>query len=317
MIWAVLNCKGGVGKTTSALLLAAAAAKQGHTTLVADADPQGTASQWSALATKNDEPLPFPVQAVNIATMEALPTTTDAHDLILVDTPPSAGDLMFQACRIADLIIIPTATSGPDISRTWVTMDATQGTPRAILLTQTEHNRVVYRQARTALAADDTVVLLDHDIPRRESIRTAWGTNPPDDVITYYLPVLNELMERRSPTPRPPQTRHRPHRTIPVRPASRRAHRPQTPRPHPRHHRPPTHPRRPRHRLRPRHPRQQREENPPMTRGSPCHHPLDGNCVRATGPHTGGSPVPSPPGKELNFSGVLAPYHPLWCYQIQ
>lgn len=54
-----------------------------------------------------------------------------------------------------------------------------------------------------------------------------------------------------------------------------------------------------------------------MTRGSPCHHPLDGNCVRATGPHTGGSPVPSPPGKELNFSGVLAPYHPLWCYQIQ
>lgn len=68
--------------------LAAAAAKQGHTTLVADADPQGTASQWSALATKNDEPLPFPVQAVNIATMEALPTTTDAHDLILVDTPP-------------------------------------------------------------------------------------------------------------------------------------------------------------------------------------------------------------------------------------
>ncbi|EFS95172.1 ParA family protein [Cutibacterium acnes] len=194
MIWAVLNCKGGVGKTTSALLLAAAAAKQGHTTLVADADPQGTASQWSALATKNDEPLPFPVQAVNIATMEALPTT-DAHDLILVDTPPSAGDLMFQACRIADLIIIPTATSGPDISRTWVTMDATQGTPRAILLTQTEHNRVVYRQARTALAADDTVVLLDHDIPRRESIRTAWGTNPPDDVITYYLPVLNELME--------------------------------------------------------------------------------------------------------------------------
>lgn len=195
MIWAVLNCKGGVGKTTSVLLLAAAAAKQGHTTLVADADPQGTASQWSALATKNDEPLPFPVQAVNIATMEALPTTTDAHDLILVDTPPSAGDLMFQACRIADLIIIPTATSGPDISRTWVTMDATQGTPRAILLTQTEHNRVVYRQARTALAADDTVVLLDHDIPRRESIRTAWGTNPPDDVITYYLPVLNELME--------------------------------------------------------------------------------------------------------------------------
>jgi chromosome partitioning protein len=49
MIIAVLNQKGGVGKTTVALHLAAGLARPGLRVLLVDADPQGSARDWAAV----------------------------------------------------------------------------------------------------------------------------------------------------------------------------------------------------------------------------------------------------------------------------
>lgn len=58
MIYALLNHKGGVGKTTLAVHIAAALAKRGRRIMLVDADPQGSALDWSA--SRQAEPL-FPV----------------------------------------------------------------------------------------------------------------------------------------------------------------------------------------------------------------------------------------------------------------
>jgi chromosome partitioning protein len=62
MIVALLNQKGGVGKTTLALHLAGAWARQGRRVTVIDADPQGSALDWSEQRAKEGSPLSIGTQ---------------------------------------------------------------------------------------------------------------------------------------------------------------------------------------------------------------------------------------------------------------
>ncbi len=140
MIWSLVHTKGGVGKTTTAMFLAAAAVRRGIPVRVVDADPQGSASSWADRAAFLGTPLPFEVSAGTAAEVRVL--SSEPGELVLVDSPPGTAAAIDAAVDAADLVIIPTGPRAADIDRVWPTLDITQHRPATILLTLVDMRKV-------------------------------------------------------------------------------------------------------------------------------------------------------------------------------
>jgi chromosome partitioning protein len=110
---AVISSKGGSGKTTLALHLAAVAAAAGRRTMVADTDPQKSACAWRRVRTEPDPDVSV-VQGHTVR--RVLPSFEGAgYDLVVVDTPPIAGTETLDAIRAADLTLIVARPSMLDL----------------------------------------------------------------------------------------------------------------------------------------------------------------------------------------------------------
>lgn len=108
----LLNQKGGVGKTTLALNIAARFALDGDAVLYVDADPQANALDWSAV---RQQPPLFSVVGMPKNTLHTqLPSLGANYAWTLVDGPPLAGDVAKSAMLASDLIIVPVQPSGAD-----------------------------------------------------------------------------------------------------------------------------------------------------------------------------------------------------------
>ena len=188
----ICNVKGGTGKTTSAIMLAAAAHAAGYSTRVLDADPQGSASDWAALAEDSGRPLDFDVIAVNARSLSR--TTGAPVDFEFVDCPPGMPSVINAAINTADAVIVPTCPSGIEVARMWETLDLADHRPVGVLLTSVQLGTRTLRDTQEALS-DQQIAVFTNVIPQRQQIKTAWGTNP-SWPWHGYDGVIDELKEQ-------------------------------------------------------------------------------------------------------------------------
>lgn len=115
MIITFAHIKGGSGKSTLSLCLAAYLADLGCSVLVLDADPQGSASSWLK-ARPEEKESPFTVVSMPSDKIHRdLPALAKNYDHVIVDTPPQFLDYVRSAVIISDCVISPVASSNFDL----------------------------------------------------------------------------------------------------------------------------------------------------------------------------------------------------------
>jgi chromosome partitioning protein len=112
MIISFVNQKGGVGKTTSAINVAASLKRRNYAVKFIDADPQGSASRWQAVESNNAFEVvhhPEPISKIDIEQL------SQSCDFLVIDAPPAIGDITKSILAVTDLSIIPLSPSSLDI----------------------------------------------------------------------------------------------------------------------------------------------------------------------------------------------------------
>jgi chromosome partitioning protein len=127
----VASLKGGVGKSTAAVYLAAAAAERGHDPVVlVDADRQASSAVWL-----EERPVDG-VEVIEAPSERILKRAMATNDgLTIVDTPPGDERISHAAIADADSVIVPTRAGGVEFARVTATLELVPArTPRGIVI---------------------------------------------------------------------------------------------------------------------------------------------------------------------------------------
>ena len=212
---ALANLKPGTGKTTSAVWLAHVFAQAGNSVLLVDADPSGSALEWSDLAAMDPRlaspAAAFPFRIVALPSRELhrrVPEIAGGDDVVIIDTPQleDHASIARSALRYADEIVIPCAPSPIEINRTTPVRDEIadiaslrdQPARSAVLL-----NRCIARAHSTA-DAREALQDLGYDVlptmvPRLEVYAQSFGLPIRQAGCDIWRQVARNLISRCAP----------------------------------------------------------------------------------------------------------------------
>jgi chromosome partitioning protein len=174
---AVVNQKGGAGKSTVTMLLAGSLAETGASVLVADADPQNTARRWATAGQG------FPARVEDLSGEEGklhkhLKKRIEAFDYIVIDSPPAASaPVTLSALKLAHLALVPVIPSPLDL---WASLrmreaieaarDKNPGLLARIVVNQAQLNTVLARDV-LALLPEFGIATLSAQLKQRTAYR--------------------------------------------------------------------------------------------------------------------------------------------------
>lgn len=176
----VAQQKGGSGKTTLAVNLAVAWARQGLSVAVLDTDPQGSLGRWFMMRREAGEP------GMDFATSSAWGVSYEceklrkACDVVIVDTPPKVDADLRPALRESDLVIVPVAASQVDVWATESVLDLArrEGRDVMIVLNRAKGGTRVLEDVTAALAEVEAPVAatrLGHRVAYAETLGQGRG----------------------------------------------------------------------------------------------------------------------------------------------
>ena len=164
MIVVVAAMKGGVGKTTTAVYLAALAVAGRRDVALVDADPQASAADW--LDNTPDTGIEA-IELVEAPTERLLGKALERVDpdgVAIVDTPPGHERLLAKALELADVVIVPTRVGGVETPRVEAVLDMVPArTPAGLVMCSARTFTRDYQEMMTGW---------------REANVQVWGTVP-------------------------------------------------------------------------------------------------------------------------------------------
>jgi len=162
MIIGLLNQKGGCGKSTIAINLAAVYAKVGLRVLLVDADPQGSSLAWSGA--READPLFTVLGGAKPTLHKDMPALAKDYDIILIDGAPRVTDLVRSAIMASDIVVIPVQPSPYDV---WASAETVKLIREAQQFK--ENLKVVFainrKIANTAIGRDVAGILAEFEVP--------------------------------------------------------------------------------------------------------------------------------------------------------